>query len=416
MFGLRRRAENRAIQSITDTDFARATGKMAQVMWLSAAHIDVSVKAALGVPAVWAAVNFISGTIAGLPVRVYRRTRDGGREPVSDPLSRLLQSAATDEMSMFDWKKYIVEQILTGGRGVSFIERAPSGRVINLWPLDPERITIRRSEAGRKTYFYDPPGGRRRVTYQSDEIIDLPFMLDRDQLTAFSPIHRNRDVIALAIAATQYASKYFQNGGVPPFAITGNFQSGSAMRRAAEDLERAVQTAAREDRQALVLPAGLDIKDIGAAPDKGQLLELKQFMIEEVARIYSLPPVFLQDLTHAKYANTEQQDLHFVKHTVKRWVEQIEQEMTLKLFGRVSQKYVEFDLSSLLRGDFKTRMEGHAQAIQNGIETPNEARMVEGRSPLPGGDRLMIQGATVPLEGQENTQPPPAGGDGGEEP
>jgi HK97 family phage portal protein len=115
----------------------------------------------------------------------------------------------------------------------------------------------------------------------------------------------------------------------------------------------------------------------------------------------------LQDLTRGTYSNTEQQDLHFVKHTLKRWIEQFEQELNLKLFPRGSKLYVEFNVDGLLRGDFKTRMEAHATTIQNGIRTPNEVRDIENMSPMPEGDSLMIQGATVPI-GSQNLGVPDA--------
>jgi HK97 family phage portal protein len=108
----------------------------------------------------------------------------------------------------------------------------------------------------------------------------------------------------------------------------------------------------------------------------------------------------LQDLSRGTFSNTEQQDLHFVKHTIKRWIEQVEAEMNLKLFGRNARQYVEFNVDGLLRGDFKTRMEAHAASIQNGIRTPNEVRDLENMEPLPAGDDLMIQGATVPIRTQ----------------
>jgi HK97 family phage portal protein len=194
---------------------------------------------------------------------------------------------------------------------------------------------------------------------------------------------------------------------VPPFAVTGGFKSGGAMGRAADDLEESVRKAAKEKRVALVLPTGLEIKPIGGDPDKNQMIEAQRFMVEQVARIYSMPPIFLQDLTHGTFSNTEQQDLHFVKHTVKRWVEQIEQELNLKFFGRGSKFFVEFSMDGLLRGDFKTRMDGYAQAIQNAILTPNEVAALENRPPRPGGNDLLIQGATVPLVSAGKTQEPP---------
>lgn len=354
----------------------------------------VTPESALGVPAVWAAVNFIAGTIAGLPLQVYRKEKDG-RKRVTGGVAPILHDAINDECTSFDWRKYTFERILTTGRAFTFIERNEQGRVMNLWPLDPSKVEVKR-EGGRLVYTYD-----KAKKYAASEIIDLAFMMKSDGIGHKGPIMSNKDVIGRAIAATKYGEKYLIGGGVPPFAVTGNFQSGTAMKRAADDLEASVDKAAREERLALILPTGLDIKAIGAEPEKNQLVETQRFDVEQIARIYSIPPTFLQDLTHGTFSNTEQQDLHFVKHTLKRWIEQAEQEMNLKLFGRGAKQYVEFNVDGLLRGDFKTRMEGHSMAIQNGIETPNEAREIENRPALEGGDSLMIQGGTVPITQQQ---------------
>lgn len=358
--------------------------------------VAVNTETALGVPAVWTAVNFLSGTLAGLPLQVFRRNGDR-RERIRGGLANILHDSANDEMSAFEWRKYSFDQVFTGGRSFTFIERNGNGRIVNLWPLDPAAMTVR-IDGWRKTYIYSDDG--RKLTYKAAEIIDIPFMLKSDRVSHRGPIQTNRNIIALSIAATQFGSKYFQNGGVPPFAITGNFQSGRAMGRASEDLSEAIRKAAKEQRQALALPEGMDIKPIGQGAEKTQLVELKRFCIEEIARIYALPPTFLQDLTHGTFSNVEQQDLHFVKHTLKRWVEQVEQELNLKLFGRNPRdgRFVEFNLDGLLRGDFKTRMDGYAQAIQNAILTPNEVRRRENMPDMPEGDRLYIQGATVPIE------------------
>lgn len=354
----------------------------------------VTIDTALGVPAVWAAVNFIAGTIAGLPLLVYRKG-DKGRKRVSDGLAEMLQKRPNDDMSSFEWRKYSVQQTLTGGRSATFIERTPAGKVAALWPLDPTKLTVKR-ENGRKVFDYRDGG--RVVRYEASEVIDIPAMLKSDMVSHRSPIMTNKEVIGMAQAMAKYGGSYFRNGGVPPFAVTGAFQSANAMKRATDDLEAAVRKAAKEQRQALVMPAGLDIKSIGADPQKSQMIEAQRFVIEQIARIYNLPPVFLQDLTHGTYTNTEQQGLQLVKYTLKEIVEQWEQELNLKLFPRGSSLYVEFSMDGILRGDFASRMAGHAQAIQNGIETPNEARELENREKLEGGDRLYIQGATVPLD------------------
>lgn len=384
---------NRNILAFLGLDETSATGE------------SVTVDSALGVPAIWAAVNFIPGTLAGLPLVLYRKGRKG-REKVSGELADLLHYAVNDGLSSFDWRKYFFEQVFTEGRGLTFIERAANGRPMNLWPLDPTQAKAKR-EAGRQ--FYEYRDGGRTVRYEASEVIDLPFMLQSDMLTHRSPIRANKEVIGLAQAVTKYGAKFFANGGVPPFAIEGPFASPGGMQRAAEDLAQAVQKASRESRLALSLPAGHTIKQLGTDPEKSQLVELQRFLIEQIARIYSLPPTFLQDLTHGTYSNTEQQDLHLTKHTIKRWAEQFEQQLNLKLFGRRSNvQYVELSLDGLLRGDFTARMEGYAQAIQHGVLKPNEARAMENRPDDADGDKLFMQGAMLPIGKLGQDAAPPA--------
>lgn len=365
--------------------------------------LPVTTETALGVPAVFAAVNFISGTIAGLPLHVYRRGKDDARTRVNSPLARMLHDAVDEDWTSFAWRKYSFEQVFTGGRSFTQILRQKDGRVKGLLPLDPSCVSVARKD-GRKVYTYKEGSGAPEIRINSQNMIDIPFMLKHDGIGHYGPINTNREAIGLAQAVQEYANRFFANGGVPAFAITGNFVSERAMKAAAEDMQKAVANSAKENRQALVLPAGLEVKPLGGSMEDAQMLETKRHCVEEIARIYSLPPTFLQDLSKGTYANTEQQDLHFVKHTLKRWIEHFENELNLKLFGPRSTLYVEFAVDGLLRGDFKTRMEGHAIAIQNGMETPNEARQMENRPPKEGGENLMIQGATVPIGSQPQGQ------------
>lgn len=356
----------------------------------------VTIETAMKVPAVQAAVGFISGTMAGLPLKLYKRGKNNSRESVSDELATLLHDAPNPDQSSFEWRKYTFEQLLTGGRGCSFIERNGMGKVVGIWPLDPAQTSVHR-EGARKFFKYRE--NKRTVIYEAAEVIDLAFMLKSDGLKHRSPIMDAADTIGLARAMTHYGSRFFNNGGVPPFAIEGNFQSGAAMQRAASDLEEAVLKAKRENRLALVLPMGLKIVPIGTDAQKSQMIEAQRFIIEEIARRYSLPPVFLQDLTKGTFSNNEQQDLHLTKHTIKRYAEQFEQECNLKLFGwKKRDRFVELNLDGLLRGDFKTRMEGYASAIQSGQMTPGETRDMENRPRLPGDDKLYMQGAMMPLD------------------
>ena len=388
-------------RSLEDPTATNSTKDFLSVMgwgdFAAAAGVTVNVDTAMGVPAIWAAVNFIGGTLAGLPLHVYRKT-DAGRERVTEGFGATINTAVNDEMSSFEWRKYMFEQVLTGGRSITYIERDGSGNVRNLHPIDPNGVLVERKVTSQgfpaKTYRYN-----QRI-FKARDIIDLTFMVKANQLDPRGPIATNKDAIGMAIAASQYGAKAFQSGGIPPAVLQGPFQSGAAASRASEDVAAATAKLAKEGRPIMALPLGHELKSVGFSPEQMQLIELQRFSIEQIARIYSLPPIFLQDLTRSTFTNSEQQDLHFVKHTLKRWIEQAEQEMNLKLFGRGSDQYVEFNVDGLLRGDFKTRMEAHATSIQNGIRTPNEVRDLENMSARDEGDDLMIQGATVPIKNQ----------------
>jgi len=397
LFDRFRKTESRNLENpnapVSAADFLQVMG------WgemTSAAGVKVTTDTALGVPAVWAAVNFLSGTLAGLPLHVYRKTAKG-RQRSKGPLEGILHDVANDSMSSFEWRKYMFDQVFTGGRCVTYIERSKNGAVKNLWPLDPQHTRVETRTDGkrqRRVYLFNG------VTYDASEVLDVPFMVKSNGVDVRGPISTNRDAIGMAIAASQYGAKAFQSGGIPPVVLQGPFQSGASAARASEDVAKTTAKLAREGRPVMALPMGHEMKTIGFNPNEMQLIELQRFSIEQVARIYSLPPVFLQDLTHGTFSNTEQQDLQFVKHTLKRWIEQVEQEMNLKLFPRGSKQYVEFNVDGLLRGDFKTRMEAHATSIQNAIRTPNEVRTIENMAPHDGGESLMVQGATVPIQTQ----------------
>lgn len=363
---------------------------------MSASGETVTLTSALGVPAVLAAVTFMAGTLAALPLHMYER-KDAGNERVSGGLASVLHGNVNDDCTSFQWRKHLFEQVFTGGRAYTFIERDGNDKVINLIPLDPSKVTIKR-KAGRKSYEYRENG--KVTVYKSTDIIDIAFMLKADGLGHRSPLMTSRDTIGLAQAVTKYGSRVFQNGGVPPFTITGPMKSAAGLQRAADDMSEAVAKAAREKRNALAVPNGHEIKPLGVDPEKTQLVEVQRFIIEQIARIFSLPPVFLQDLTRGTFANTEQQDLHFVKHTLTRWAAQFEQELNLKLFGREDPKFfVKLNLDGLLRGDYKTRMEGNARAIQSGQITPDEARATEDRAPIGGAAaKLHMQGAMLPID------------------
>lgn len=360
----------------------------------------VSTEAALQVPAVFAITNFLPRTLAALPLHTYRSGENGAK--VDDPRAKLLNFAPNPTETSFSWRTYHWHQVFTSGRGLSWIERS-GGRAYAIWPMEPGKTQIRRRN-GKKTYTFD---GKE---YQAEDVIDTPFLLKPDRLASYSPIEKCNKAISLAIAMGDFAGSFFAGGGIPPLALSGPLPDGrEAFQRAQQQLSRAIELAKSEGRTFTAIPAGHELKPIGIEPDKGQMTEQRLFQIQEIARIWQIPPVFVQDLSKGTFSNTEQQDLQLVKHLIGQWAKCFEDELTLKLYGwQAPSRRVKHNLDGLQRGVFKDRIEALARAIMTGQLTPDEARALENRGPEEGGDQLMIQQATVPLRlaGQIPAQAP----------
>ncbi|KKX33983.1 phage portal protein [Rhizobium sp. LC145] len=363
----------------------------------------VTIDAALTVPAVLAAVAFMSRTLAALPRHAYRDSKDGAKR-VGGKLQTVVNCSPNETMGSFAFWQWFWQQVFTGGRGLAYIERTPQG-VDSLWPMDPAKTVIKRV-GFRVVYQFD---GR---DYPAEDVVDVPFMLHSDGLKHYGPIQRATKAIQLAIAMNDYGSNFFAGGGVPPLSLEGPLPANAdAMKRATADVMRSVEGAKNASEPVFAIPAGYKLQPVGLDPAKGQMVEARRFQVEEIARAWQLPPVFLQDLSRATFSNAEQQDLHLVKHLIGQWAKALEDELNLKFFGRNNNgRWIEHSLDGLMRGDFKSRIDGLARAIQTAQITPNEARALENRPSMENGDELLIQGATVPLgqQPQDGRTPAPA--------
>lgn len=403
-------------RSRAPVNVAQADPGIAQIFNMNAPGSGgaVTIEAALGVPAVWAAVNFLSKTLAAIPIKSYARTDAGRAAQAGDPVAALLNHAATDELTAFDFRRGFWQDVFTAGRGLAFIERNGGGDPINLWPLEVAAVTVAR-RAGRTLYTYRDGG--RSVTYGAGEVLDLSFMPGANRLAARSPIYTHADTVNLALAVTRYGARFFENGGVPSFVITGAFKTPGGLRRAADEMAEAVQDMAAARRNGIALPEGHTISPVGIDPEKMQMIDAQRFLVEQFARIYQMPPAFLWDLTHGTFSNVEQQDLQLVKHVIAPWVSAFENEVNLKLYGRRDRsRYLENSLDGLMRGDLVSRSDALSKKIASGQMTPNEARALDNRGDLPGGDSLLVQGAMVRADSLTDQATGGAGDTGGAAP
>jgi len=373
----------------------------------------VTPDSALTVPAWACAVGFLSRSLGNLPLHAFADKGEAGSERVTGKLQRVLNEAPNPEWTSFGLRTYFWSQVFgsSAGRGLLYIERV--GRnADSLWPMDATQTTVRRV-AGKKVYTF---AGK---DYAAADVIDVPFLLKADQLGSHAPLTMAGKALELALAMGDYASGFFANGGVPPLALSGPMPAGAdALKRAQNDVKRAIDGAKSRGEAIMPIPSGYELKPVGFDPEKGQMTEARRLQIEEIGRVFSLPPVFVGDLTHGTFSNTEQQDLQLVKHVIAHWAKAFEEECNLKIFGaQNNRRYVEHSLDALMRGDFKSRIEGLARGIQTAQITPDEARALENRQPYANGvgSTPLIQGATVPLGSQpKDGATPPADDTGGQ--
>lgn len=362
----------------------------------------ISFKKALSIPAVWAAVNVIAGTIAHLPFQLLKTVDGVTEKDDKNPAYKVIHDRPNDVHTSYVFLKWMVSRLLLDGRFFSLVLRDKGGRFVGLIPYCRHEVEIRQriSRQGiSRSYII---GGK---TYKHTDILDFNLLLAEDGVDTISPLSIHRDSFSLMLAAQRYSATLLANGGVPPLALEGPVGSPAANERASDQISAFIAANSSNKRKILPLPAGYKLDSIGINARDQQLLELRQFQITEAARIFNIAPAMLHDLSTGTYSNVEQQNLNFAQHTIAPLVELIEQEFNAKLFGE-GVNYAEFNLDGLLRGDFASRMTGLAKAVNAGLMTPNEGRALDNRPPLEGGDDLMIQGATARLKAQPGTVAP----------
>lgn len=350
-----------------------------------------------GIPAVKSAVNRISDTISALPLHYYTEDENGGRQKASaDPLYKILHTSVNEAfLTSNRWRKRLVMDLLLDGRHVTAIRRNKAGRVHSLWPLDNDKLTIEFLE-GIPFYQYRLPG-QPVITYQAKDVLDFVAMPTACAPGHVDPIASNHDTFGLCRATERFASRMFKNGGVPAYVITGPVGSPAAADRARADIARALSDSAETGVPPL-LPPGFTITPLGFKPSEAQLLEAKKHQIEDVARVFGIPPIYLQDLSHGTYQNTEQSDIFYAKHTIVPLLELIEAELNVKLAPNTP-GFAEFAQDGLLRGDADARATAYRTLINTGVMSVAEARELENMSYKgKATERLLIQGAMLPIE------------------
>lgn len=367
----------------------------------------VTERSAMQMTAVYACVRILSEAIAGLPLHLYRYKSDGGKEKAIDhPLYLLLHDEPNPEMSSFVFRETLMTHLLLFGNAYAQIIRNGKGEIIALYPLMPNRMSVNRDDKDTLYYVYsrswEEAGAQResQVTLRSSDVLHIPG-LGFDGLVGYSPIAMAKNAIGLSMATEEYGAKFFANGAAP----SGVLEHPSTIKdpqRVREAWQSQFGGSSNSGKIA-VLEEGMKYTPISISPEQAQFLETRKFQINEIARIFRIPPHMIGDLEKSSFSNIEQQSLEFVKYTLDPWVIRWEQSIHRSLLiGREKKEYfVKFNVEGLLRGDYQSRMEGYATARQNGWMSANDIREIENLDRIPpeeGGDLYLVNGNMLPLE------------------
>lgn len=371
----------------------------------TAAGVKVTPVSAMRAAAVFACVRILAETIAALPLHVYRRLPNGGKERAFDhPLYALLHDAPNPEMTSFEWRETIQGHLSLRGNGYSQIIFGDSGieagRPIEMIPLNPDRLRVERKDGhGEIFYEYTRDNGSTRK-FRFGEVLHER-SLGGNGIVGYSPIRMAAEAVGLSLAAEEHGARFFSNGANPSGVLQK--ETGELSPEAYDRLRKsfAEQYAGLgNSRKPILLEDGLKWQGVSLNHEQAQFLESRKFQVTEIARIFRVPPHMLADLERATFSNIEHQSIEFVMHTILPWVVRKEQRYnsTLLLPSERAEYFCQFSLDGLLRADAKTRAEAlHIQRF-DGIINANEWRELENMNPYEGGDKFMVQSAMTTVD------------------
>lgn len=349
----------------------------------SGAYVDA--RSAEGIATVFAAVNLIAGTVASLPLHVYRRLDNGDRERADHPLAERLAVRPNGTQTALEFREQLTAHALLWGNAYAEIITNRAGEVTDLVPIHPRDVTVVKLANGRHRYDVAQEGRLRSLL--SDEVLHLRDRTD-DGLVGRSRVTVARETLGGALALQAHGNRTFANGT----RLSGVLQAPNALTqeqitRLAESW-RAQYAGADNTGKTAVLESGLTFNPLSMSHEDAQWLQARQFTVEEVARLFGLPPVLLGDLRHANFSNSVEMARHFVTLTLRPWLTRWEQTLERALLGPVARGryFIEHSAEGLLRGDAKQRAEFYKSGIDAGWLQRSEVRRLENLPEMEGVD------------------------------
>lgn len=355
---------------------------------LSASGIRVNREKALTLGAFWRAVNLISGTVAKLPLGVYRKADPVGIElDPRQPAHRLLRREPNEAMTAFTFKQTLQAHATIHGNGYAYIVRRADGSPCELWPLDPER-TYPVRECGKLWFVHELSGSGEKRKLPHCDVLHV-MGLSHDGLEGYGLLSKMKEAAGGALAMQAFTNVFYRNNARPNVVLQHPGRLNAEARRNLREGWERMYSGLDNAHRVAVLEEGVSAQAMSINAGEAQLIESKQFSLTDLANWTNLPPHKLGAMTNVSYGSLEQENQAFLDDAIDPWLVRWEEQCELKLlssYQRARETHcISFDRFPLVRADLQQRGEYYVKAITTGWMSPDEARAREGLNPIPGG-------------------------------
>lgn len=402
------------------TEYSLNDPALLDFLGLSPGEVNVYGKNALKEATVYACIKILAESLSKLPLKIYREDETGVNKAVKHYLYKLLKLRPNPYMSASDFAKCNETQRNIYGNAYVNIEMDEKGRIVGFWPIDASKVRIWIDDIGlfssKNHIWYEVDVGTERRKLVPNEILHFKSGVTLDGIVGVPPLDYLRATVENAAAAGRFINNFYKQGlqvkGIVQYVGDLNPEAQKKFREKFEEMSSGLKNSHR----IALMPIGYEFKPISLTMSDAQFLENTELTIRQIATAFGIKMHQLNDLSRATHTNVAEQQRQFYVDTLLPILTMYEQEMTYKLFLDSELDdgyYVKFNVDSMLRSDIKTRYEAYGIGIEKGFITPNEARALEEKPPLPGGDQLVFNGNVIPLTmaGQQYMK---GGGDSGQ--
>lgn len=341
----------------------------------------ISATSAMKISAVYACVNLLSQTISTLPFALYERTNKGAIKATKHPLYKLLSIAPNEDMNAQVFFAMLVTNTLLRGNGFVRANRARNGAILSLEVLESDKVNI---DITNKKFFYTDTN---TYEYDFNELVNVLFSPSTNGIIGLTPIAQCQNSLILSDSLDSSGTAFFKNRANPSGVLS--FEQNMS-----DEQYNRIKSAINQNHKGknsggvMVLEGGAKFSQLSLNNTDAQFLELKNFQVADIARIFRVPPHLIGDLSRATFDNAEQLKITFVDSTIRPLCEMIEKAFNHRLLSESEQEkyYFKFNLGGLLRGDMKSRFEAYNIGRNIGVYSANDIRKLEDLNEIENGD------------------------------